>query len=1398
MEHLILFTFLQLAFTAQNIMPQMAPGGAVPPARFEKIADNVRCDSEKLSSGPSASGLSGCKEMCSSDERCEFFAYYSKRKYCETYITCDSRVQTHLRMLYKRINECMEEIKDSDARFYRLISKEFTDGMVRSHPPERNFHCYCISRNWMTCVIFVKEGSPEQEAVRNRLIRHDWKMLKPFFIAYATRPGQPPSPIMFEYEDSKSTTKVYAELDVLFPERCLPLSICSGTSGGICPVEGTPFVNGESVFIFSLDVAKAVAGQPVRCISVSGVRKLATGQRKDGDQTGDAMVHKDPWGREDLTKKPLVPGVDYIMHFIFDEDYMKQGICQNGNVDLTKEEVTEKEDKSSVEKKPAESSENGHDKKKKQKKKKKKGATSGGPTAMEEAEEDPEEPGPARSMSPDATSPFSGEVLDPAVNDSDPTTPTKRGSPPTKRPTMKPTASARQAQPESFVPVKRSKSKELPKRNKLTTTKPSLSPTASARPQRDTLSSAPVRRPRSQEAPRKDRPDATNVEATVIAIDYDKGYGFLDYEGEDVYFHISNVRGRQKTQMGTFSTLKEGDAVICDIEPSPDGKTDRRRAKNVRSIPKNNNDTNVEAVVLRINSDKGFGFLLYNHEEVFFNTNDIMGGHIRMLRDGDKVKCDIGPPAVTGGRRKATRIRIITVEPSSDARSAQSPPMDESSSPKSVRFSDAERTMPSASSPGSDATSMSDATSKSWPGVTSKKGSKKTRGQAASSQRQSNSQPSSWGSSAPRAQTISEHADPQPQSSYASSSNAGAASSSAPPPQSVAPASASQSGSASGASSSVPRPQSAGASSSGTQRESIPDVDSDEERPVDPNSENWNTVSGRKGRQKQPIEPEPPPKSHGKAPMTQDETLTAPGKLQQPKTAKERATLTIGGAPKEPSGPRSAAATAPQPGSPSGRSITPPGRQAPPQGSEPSRQQRSKSAQERERPPPRAEPPQRPRQPPASGGSWASVMQPRPEEHKPPAPSPQLPETGQSPKLKPEPPQRQLSPEELSVLRLGRSENSSPTNIPTIKPTQADDEPEELWNRPPTDDELSPPRKASPTIPETTQASSPVQPQPPPRVRPPSPEELWYRPPTPDDSPTPRAPTPIEAPSKMPVTYDEPRAPASFDIETVPGGPDREAPQRALTSNELSVILPALQSGASGQGTGSGTEFDGSRPGSSELDSATGPSEYESMDEMRQRRKQERKKRGIPKSFLPESPQPPDSSAESGTDFGRYSVPSRGSPGPSMSNFASPESAGSIPLTAQRTTVSLQSKPSTPLLDKPSAEKPPRKNYKPRELELPQDALRNQASNLPQRPPPAPRYQDKSVQTDSSGEEHVSAIRFVHVARGTFAMMKPSQRTLFVFIFFIFLIIFTLFYTFFTTDFDTSDNIYIEFNITDL
>jgi len=1032
-------------------------------------------------------------------------------------------------------------------------------------------------------------------------------------------------------------------------------------------------------------------------------------------------------------------------------------------------------------------------KKKKQKKKKKKGAASGGPTAMEEAEEDPEGPGPARSMSPDATSPFSGEVLDPAVNDSDPTTPTKRGSPPTKQPTMKPTASARQAQPESVVPVKRSKSQELPKRNKLTTTKPSLSPTASARSQPDTLSS--VRRARSQEALRKDRPDVNNAEATVIAIDYEKGYGFLDYEGEDVYFHISNVRGRQKTQSGTFSSIKEGDAVICDIGPPPDGKSDRRRAKNVRSIPKNSHNTNVEAVVLRINSDKGFGFLEYNHEEVFFNTNDILGGHIRMLRDGDKVKCDIGPPAVTGGRRKATRVRIISAEPSSDARSAQSPPMDESSSPKSVRFSDAERTMPSASSPGSDATAMSDATSNSWPGVSSKKGSKKTRGQAASSQRQSNSQPSSWGPSASRAQRISEHAEPQSQSSYASSSNA-AASSSAPPPQSVAPASASQSGSASRASS---RPQSSGAGSSGTQRESIPDVDSDEERPVDPNSENWNTVSGRKGRQKQPIEPEPPPKSHGKAPMTQDETLTAPGKLQQPKSAKERATLTIGGGPKEPSGPRSSAATAPQAGSPSGRSITPPGRQAPSQGSELSRQQRSKSAQERERPPPRAEPPQPPRQPPASRGSWANVVQPRPEELKPPAPSPQLPETGQSPKLKPEPPQRQLSPEELSVLRLGRSENSNPTNIPTLKPTQADDEPEELWNRPPTDDELSPPRKALPTIQETKQDSSPVQPQPPPRVRPPSPEKLWFRPPTPDDSPTPRVPTPVEAPSKMPVAYDEPRAPASFDIETVPGGPDREAPQRALTPNELSVIRPALQSGTSGQGTGSGTEFDGSRPGSSELDSATGPSEYESLDEMRQRRKRERKKKGIPKSFLPESPQPPDSSTESGTDFGPRSVPSRASPGPSISNFASPESTGSIPLTAERTTVSLQSKPSTPLLDKPSAEKPPRKNYKPRELELPQDALRNQAANVPQRPPPAPRYQDKSVQTDSSGEEHVSAIRFVHLARGTFAMMKPSQRTLFVFIFFIFLIIFTSFYILFTTTyFDTSDNVYIEFNITDL
>merc|ERR1711953_696672 len=124
--------------------------------------------------------------------------------------------------------------------------------------------------------------------------------------AYPTKPGHPLSPIVIEIDDAKLSHKIFGEIEVYLPNRCLHLDQClKGTPGGVCPSEGKKFISGEPVLIIKEDFDSAIAGKPIKCISATGIRKLVAFQRIGMQE--DSFVHKDPFGRESNDKdSPLV------------------------------------------------------------------------------------------------------------------------------------------------------------------------------------------------------------------------------------------------------------------------------------------------------------------------------------------------------------------------------------------------------------------------------------------------------------------------------------------------------------------------------------------------------------------------------------------------------------------------------------------------------------------------------------------------------------------------------------------------------------------------------------------------------------------------------------------------------------------------------------------------------------------------------------------------------------------------------------------------------------------------------------------------------------------------------------------------------------------------------------
>jgi len=280
----------------------------------------------KLSHGFTG-GATECKRRCLFDDHCAFFAYWTRTRYCETYLVCD--LQTDLDELtqeklsnvkvFKRLSECEEEIGAGDGRYVKAIGESFPQGVIRTSTPNKNIHCSCLTHLWAICVIVVVPNSVEEKELKRKINR--FAPARPF--SFMSLMDRSIAPITFTLGKATQEARVYAEIEILPPERCIHTSICTdGTPERICPVMQQPFKPGDAVYVMKPDVPGIFQGKAVKCISAAGIRHISISLTED--QNLAYIRFPDPFGRDHGTQKTAE---DYELFFIFDETSLRSGIC---------------------------------------------------------------------------------------------------------------------------------------------------------------------------------------------------------------------------------------------------------------------------------------------------------------------------------------------------------------------------------------------------------------------------------------------------------------------------------------------------------------------------------------------------------------------------------------------------------------------------------------------------------------------------------------------------------------------------------------------------------------------------------------------------------------------------------------------------------------------------------------------------------------------------------------------------------------------------------------------------------------------------------------------------------------------------------------------------------------
>jgi len=157
------------------------------------------------------------------------------------------------------------------------------------------------------------------------------------------------------------------------------------------------------------------------------------------------------------------------------------------------------------------------------------------------------------------------------------------------------------------------------------------------------------------------------AQGTVKSYNASKGWGFLEYEGQDVFVHVKDCGG---------AAPSPGDALTFDIEQDP-VRGGQMKAINVKGCTgsanagkgkgkgkgKSEGTGQNEAQCKSYNGAKGWGFIEYDGQDIFLHVKDCQGG---TPAAGDWLRFDVEEDPVRGqGQMKAANVSGCTGIPES-------------------------------------------------------------------------------------------------------------------------------------------------------------------------------------------------------------------------------------------------------------------------------------------------------------------------------------------------------------------------------------------------------------------------------------------------------------------------------------------------------------------------------------------------------------------------------------------------------------------------------------------------------------------------------------------------------------------------------------------------------------